>query len=292
MPNECADAFLDCIMKRSRYDTMMHMGMIILVMVVTPIIILGFIHTQDYLDTREISGIIGAQLLENLIFNFIIFSIVLALYKHHCRDILWMNALAGYAESYGHDVSELRGIIREFDDRGIRLVVKVFRIYIIALTVLTVIQGVAVSVKGLDIDTCVHIVEMLALLMLILLCISTGYQFKKLRKYDSLQRRFERLFCSMMSKELHGITPNAGRIWAKWVWPHVILMIVTVGLYSLPFSLYVVHTMNVHITTQHRFEGRLMVAIMEKEGATGIRRIEKDQGNRIGSAIRNFFWSS
>ena len=291
MSNESADAFLDCIMKRPRYDTMIHMGTVFLIVGVAPVVIMWFINSSHTAGTYEMIGIVGAHMLENLLFNFIIFSIVLALYKHHLRDILWMDALTGYARSYRHDVSKLESIMLEFDDRSIDKAIKLMRIYIAALIAVTILQAVFVSVHEMDINTCIRIMIAYMLMMLVMLCISTCYQFKKLRRYDRLQHRFENAFYSMMKGELKDISPNAKRIWTRYLWPHVIVMILTVGLYSLLFCFFVVHCMNVHLTTQHRYEGRLMRAIMNKEGAVGVRSVEKDMGRGIDSMFLNYFRS-
>lgn len=289
MPNPSADAFLDCIMKRSKYDTLIHMGTVFLMTIVAPIVITVYATNGSGMDEDKVIALIGTQMLENLIFNFIIFSIILALHKHHMRDIMWMDALIGYASSYGKDVSGMRAVRQRSTDDRLPAVVTAFRVYIVILTAVTVIQGVMVSVRGMDVDTCRSLVMTYSLIMLILLCISTAYQFKKLRKYNSLQFEFTRLFSKSMSCELGSIPSMTNRIWTKHVWPHVFLMVITAGFYAMPFSLFVIHSMNAHITSQHRYEGKLLRLMMEKEGATGITRTEQEDNDSTWSKILNFF---
>lgn len=290
MRNAGADAFLDCIMKRSSYDTLIHMGTILLLVILLPFVTSLYISLNDTILSNEtLEALAGARILENLIFNFIVFAIVLSLNKHHRRDILWMEALTEYAHSHGHNTASLTVTCARLRKDRTEAVTKGFLIYLILLTVASVFIGLFISIKELDMEACNWINSFSSMMMLIVLSIATAYQFHTLRRHDSLQNRFIALFKDMMRPDLGNIETHYRRIWSKRVWFHIILMVITGGLYSLFFVFYVVHSMNAHITSQHRFEGKLMRRIMEKEGAVGITKVDIEYDTGILQTIKNFF---
>lgn len=287
--NPGADAFLDCIMKRSNYDTIVHVWIIAIIGLMLPTFTVIFTGLHINETVTEYLGILsGALLLENLVFNFIIFCVTLALFRHHLRDVMWMDALISYAEGYGLDVGEMKRTRDSFHDTKIVWVMKASMIYLIVLALVTAFAALFVSIKDIDNETAGSLQSTLSTIMLVMLSVSTAYQFYKLRKFDKLQCRFTEIMSDTM-KGVIDVEPQGAKFHLISLWPHIALIVATFGLYSLPFSLYIVHCMNVHIRQQHDYEGKLIRLMMEKEGAKGVKRISSDSGSGIRTFLKNFF---
>jgi hypothetical protein len=68
---------------------------------------------------------------------------------------------------------------------------------------------------------------------------------------------------------------------------HIILMAVTLGIYSIFFLLWSTHLMNLHMKVQRRYEAKLLHWIAAREGAVGVEKVMEKRAS-VYNFLRHF----
>ncbi len=84
--------------------------------------------------------------------------------------------------------------------------------------------------------------------------------------------------------------PMVTGITVRRLWPHVVLMFATLGIYVVIFALWTIHTLNVHQSRQWTYEEELVKGIARLEGATGIIPVKADLGEGWMAIVNGFRW--
>lgn len=292
MANKYAESFLNCVLKRNESDNIMRLGALLMVVAVTPVVVIGAMIIQiwfyDMIEALDFNDFVGVMLITSTIAAFYMLFMVTSAHKHYLRDKRWMEALSGYAASYGRDTAEMDAVASQFDDAWISRIRKGFMYYFLIILVANVLQSILLFASVMEMTLSMEVVGWLFLIVNIELVIASLYLFIFVRKHDGLQCEFTSLFCESMKEELPDAVPMDTRIKNRMLWLHIILTIVTLGLYAFIFSLWVLHTMNLHIARQWTYEERLLKLIMARENATGIRKIDAEpETDLIKIAIKN-----
>lgn len=298
MGNPDADDFLTCVMGRSNDDTIIRVGSVLLLMVGIPAIMMVFIAALGTEDTDSIAFQLLTALENHLtsitlfysIFNsFIVYMIIQAYYKHHLRDMVWMSSLRGYASSGGKDVSELKKITGPFASNRAHIIVKVAFWYFAFVLISHTVMAIMLSTKTIDDYLATDITQIISAFLVFELALASCYVFVSVRKDDRIQCDFTSEWARLMKDEIPDAEPMATRIKMRRIWPHILIIIVTLGLYSFVFALWAVHTMNLHISRQNTYEESVLKWIMDREGAKGIEGIEEElQPGLVNLGLRMF----
>lgn len=112
MTDTGADRFLNCVMERNEYDTVMPVIVLALVSIGTPAYyaysMIKYQIETEYIFTPDFYYI--HVLFMSMIGVFLMYIIVRSLRNHHRRDLEWMDSLTDYARHEGKDVRELETI--------------------------------------------------------------------------------------------------------------------------------------------------------------------------------------
>ena len=131
-----------------------------------------------------------------------------------------------------------------------------------------------VYVEAPDMDV-LNVVYLSYALLLIQFIFTTGTTYRFPAKHDDAQHRFTK----ELQRCLPGIDqPAMGhevRIGSRII--HIILFVVTLGLYSIPLLLLANHGMNKHIRNQWKYETDLMMKIIRNEGGIGVEGFGSNQ---------------
>lgn len=287
-----SDRFLNCVLRRSDKDTVMLIVVLILVIVGTPCqtiyryyelyTIVGGLPDVD--DVYTLALFMGATTL------FVIYRMISALVSHHARDVEWMSALIEYAGSEGKDVSEMESLRAKMEAtveaKHGRYALCVF-IVMAALILLATIKYSVSETISLEQDMIVEF--FLITVVQILLCVANLYVYDRMIKTDRIQCEFTERFSDCMSDGWPVIGPMTTNIRAHSILPHMILMIITLGIYAIPFTLWTVHTLNIHINRQWGYEEDVVKWMMTRDGASSIKAVKKDEPSSRFDAVKRLF---
>lgn len=293
MGNEAADKFLTCVLRRTEKDRIMRLGSVALVVLLVPAAVFAFLlavmvllQVEIEIDPNDFAGII---LLIGILEVFVVFRMVNSYYQHQLRDIGWTESLTEYAESYGHDSSKLRKISEEMVNNRAKIFNTVFGAFFLLVLVVNSFQAFFVSINTMTTADATLVAEFTSLMSTILLCVGGAYVFVCARKHDHLQYEYSTVWSELMKFDLR-VEPMETGIKNRKLWPHIILMVVTLALYGYIFAIWSIHTMNVHISKQHTYEIDLLTKVMEKEGATGIEYVPKEYGKGLIGLVQRILF--
>ncbi len=290
MGNPHADRFLTCVLHRSRSDMLVRIGMLFVITAVIPGLMLLLLVILLYIDrVTNPDCLVALSIFMCLLISYIIYRMFRILHYHHVRDMIWMDSLTSYAESKGKDVSELRSIMNESEDTRSEQILRI--LYCIAM-----VQGVVAVLEGLYVIQDTQSMGILSttftaftIIILVETAFVSSYQFVKIRRYDDIQCRFTVEFSELFRDEL-GMMPMVTGITVRRLWPHVVLMFATLGIYVVIFALWTIHTLNVHQSRQWTYEEELVKGIAGLEGATGIIPVKADLGEGWMAIVNGFRW--
>ena len=282
--NEWADRFVDNVVRRSDWDTITKTSVITLVLVFPIVFALLFSfyvfyeNPDVFLDSENsiLVALVVSLVGECFLASLILFSLTARTHRHLRRDMLWMDALIGYVDSKGGDSERLRSIRGEVNDRW--WTVKTLFSMCIWLSIAVILGAIGIfmfyRVNVLDMDV-LNVVYLSYALLLIQFIFTTGTTYRFPAKHDDAQHRFTK----ELQRCLPGIDqPAMGhevRIGSRII--HIILFVVTLGLYSIPLLLLANHGMNKHIRNQWNYETDLMMKIIRNEGGIGVEGFGSNQ---------------
>lgn len=302
MTDTGADRFLTCVVRRSDKDSIIRIGALLLIMVVTPVV--AILLTLDILwvynrfiadptDVIELPNFIldhmddfaGAHLMEYTIGTFILYLILKTYLEHNERDVVWMDSLITYMESYGRGIEELISIRNQIYLDRIRRVARGFLVWFAFVITVCVFQALFISLRNLEPHMAVMTINILIFVMIVQLSFTSIYIYRHIAKHTVLQHRFTELF----AEEMSDIFPNLGTIEAIDakipLWKFVVPMILTFGLFSIISTMWSIHLMNDHIRDQWAYEEKLVRLIARHEGAIGVEHVHSEKKKTLPEKI-------
>ena len=269
-----ADRFLNCVMRRSESDSLFRIGVILSVTLLCPILVALIYYDlfDDIPDNAEVAiGLSGWTIL-----FYTIYLEVKGMNLHRIRDMGWISALASYARSRGCGSEEMDRFLESRGMANTGRAMKASKATFLLMFAFNSSLILLMRLSGLNVDQGDLIVNVISVAMVVELAATAAYIIKTLASHDSIQNEFTALFAEAMGDVLDVHEPMRTSLTGSRVrlWPHAILLVVTMGLYATVFNLLAVRKMNIHVTTQWSYENRLVVAIAKAEGAS---RVEKDE---------------
>ncbi len=262
-----ANRFLDCVLHRGGRDAVLS----IVVMLFAVIGIPGFILYQliplyfDYGVEFRIVDIYTYVLFMSVLVSFFTFIMTWTVVRHHKRDVEWMGALLEYAKGQGVNTIameplywNMKGLVDPWLNRYM------FAAFMVLMTA-NIVQSIMWFGEHLA------VLELIVIFfVLINLCIADVYVLHKMRAMDSIQIRFMHSFCDAFLSEQPVLEEMVTGIEMRSLWPHVLLMTISIGTYSLFFSMWCTHVMNVHIKEQWRYEEKVIRWMMARHDLDSI----------------------
>lgn len=281
--NESADAFADCVVRRTEYDTVMKPGLVVMTMVVPALIALamvtvimdanvGTVFTEDGVR----AGIVTALVTECCVVGFMLYVLSGRTSSHQRRDDIWARSLIGYAGSKGADTGELERLADRMHAKG-RSPLRVISLVLWGFSLVLLLA--MVFYFGLltgSIDRRIYVLAGAAYVLLILeFLLSTGATYGFPYAHEKAQIAFTEKLSSVLEGRgvrIEPMRPLVGK--PHWVIA-ILLFIVTLGLFTAVLFLFACRNMNIHIRNQHEYEDELLRIIIDAEGGSGVRPAEK-----------------
>lgn len=283
--NQWADRFTDNVVRRTERDSDTSVYVVFLLLCIPMFLAIVFsffvVETnQDIFDSMDIIEIAFSTIFvsECCIAGFLLYSYTRTDHDHQARDVEWMDALIGYVRSKGGDTSDMERIRKGIRTSGWS-VKKAFSgaMLLVDLAILAVIGIAAFLNVGMLAD---RLFQMLLVCYAVLLIqfvftVSTTVRFPF--RHDRVQCEFT----EALSVQLRGIgipmEPMDRSVRRSYLLIHILLFIVTLGLYSCVLLLLTSYLTSRHIKTQWKYEQRLMMEIISFEGGVGIEGIGSNQ---------------
>lgn len=276
--NDAADDFADCVAKRTGYDTVARTSLMLAIMVIPVAVgcITALLMMRSGMDSFDIArdGKIIATIgiaTECTIASYLLFMMTRRSRRHQKRDIVWMNALADYAESQGADVRKLRDLSKAASKRKGSVNYTTSGMIWLFSALYLVLVGI-MSYQKADIinEHMLMIAGASYILVLIQFILSAGSTSRFPGRHDRIQCEFT----GELSKSLRsaGIYSEPMRRSAGNLHPAIntFLFIITLGLFSIPLVIKANVELNRHIKTQWKYESDMLTRIIKAQGATGI----------------------
>jgi len=273
MSSTGANRFLDCVLHRGGNDTVLLIAVMLFAIVGIP----GFILYQIVPMIIET----GAEYSVEDFYVYLLFtSIMVALFtycmvssvvKHHARDVVWMDSLKEYAESQGKVTATMEPLCSKM--KG--LVDTRFKWYLLAALMVLIVANIIQATMYLRLYSIASYFELaISAFIVVNLGVAGLYVLDRMQKIDSVQTSFTREFCESMLGEQPILEEMVTGIKARSLMPHIVLMIATLGLYSLVLSVWSVHILNVHVRSQWAYEEVVIKWMMAKDNLDSIKVVE------------------
>ena len=274
---DAADRFLNCVIKRSDSDSLFRVGAILMLIVLAPLVVI-FVMFQILISGSGLMDT-GVTLVAWTAVLCVLYLEVKGLNSHCARDSEWMSSLAAYARSRGRGTDEMDSRAESASVAGTGRIMQATKYTFIAFAVAN--TAMAAFTSSHDIGSSTHAALSWAATAMIAaeLVLTSVYILRTVSKHDSEQCSFTSMFVEDMGDVIGFKSPMVTDVTkAKSdLLPHIQLLAVTLGVYSLFFNLYVVHRMNLHVSCQWAYEEGLLEAIAKAEGAVDVRRIERSR---------------
>lgn len=288
--NKAADAFVDCVVHRGDRDMMLKPSLFIAGLFIPVVVGTAAAFAVLWLDSanggqtfpgERYRECVTAMLLtaftaEAALSSFMLYCVARRNRNHLKRDAEWMDALSDFVDFHGGDSASMRRTA--LGSRSIigRAVTDLSMAVWIVLTLALVALGIGIfrtcDSAGLDGVTAAVLVMAVPVMLILLaqFAITVGSVFMFPSNHDAVQARFTEEFserCAGFGLEVGGMRHTVHR---RDIWPHLVLFVVTLGLYSFVYLFISCREMNRHLTEQWDYEEMLMRRIVEFEGGIGI----------------------
>ena len=291
--NQWADRFTDNVVRRTERDSGTSVYVVFLLLCIPMFLAIVFsvfvVETnQDIFDSTGIIEIAFSTIFigECCIAGFLLYSYTRTDHGHQARDVEWMDALIGYVGSKGGDTSDMERIRKSVRTSGWSAK-KTFSgaMLLVDLVILAAI-GIATFLDiGMLSDRSFQMLLVCYAVLLIqfVFTVSTTVRFPF--RHDRIQCEFT----EALSVQLRGIgipmEPMHRSVRRSYLLIHILLFIVTLGLYSCVLLLLTSYLTSRHIKTQWKYEQRLVLEILSFEGGVGI---DGTGSNQPKSAVARF----
>ncbi len=297
--SQAADRFTNSVADRWEDDTVIKPSLTVAI-VILPLLI-GWIFLVDtmfrhedflYLTDEEfeavlIIGMLIGFLVEIAVVSFLIFYVNLVNIKHQVRDSEWMDSLCEYVREKGGDASEMERIAKvesgriRYGSRKISLAIwALFSLALVALGFY--IHEVGFEITSLIAFSILFVIIPFMVLLLLQLLFTVRDVFSLPFNHDKGQVEFTKEFqtqCASFGLEVPSMEPSFK--WNRHRWVHVILMVITVGIYAILFVMMTCRRMNRHLTNQWDYEDDILQRIVQFEGGVGIGVQVEEEGREL-----------
>ena len=284
------DRFLTCVVRRSESDTIIRVGALLLIMVVVPV--MAILLTMDLLwvynnylsDPEEVieladfllnhlDDFVGAHLMEYTIGTFVLYLIFNSYLRHCKRDLVWMDSLIEYVDSYGRDTTRMRSIRNKADEKRTSRVTRGFLIWFIIVLSLCMLQALFISLRNMQTELAMTTINILILVMIVQMAFTSIYIYRHIVGHSRLQHVFTEEFRNQMSEDLPKLETTEALESHISIWKYLPLLVMTFGLFSIVSTLWSIHMMNHHIRDQWYYEEKTLRMIAIKEEVTAVDRV-------------------
>ncbi len=283
--NGWADRFTDNVIRRTERDICMSVYVVLLLLVLPPVAAAVFcpliieINHDIFVDGSDLAiAVVTAMVGECCMASFLLFSMNRAGRKHQSRDLEWMDALIGYVESKGGDTTEMHEVRDRIRMTGWK-VKGAFSGFMLLLGLILLLATGLFMYLGIDVIS--ENVRVLVVVSYVLLLIQLVFTMSTTIRFPYRHDKAQCLFTEALSTQLRHIgiptEPMKRSIHRRFMVVHIILFVVTLGLYSSVLLMLTIHRLNVHIRKQWKYEERLMADIIEFEGGVGVEGIGFNQ---------------
>jgi hypothetical protein len=306
MANTGVDRFLTCVIRRSEKDTIIRVGALILIMIVTPVVAILltldalWVYNNYIADPTEIiefpnfvlshlDDFAGAHMMEYSIGTYILY-LVFRSYLNHCeRDLEWMDSLIAYANHKGRNTENLTNIRNKGFIEKTRRVTKCFLIWFIIVLFVCGFQAVFISLKDMQPQLAVMTINILIFVMILQMAFTTIYIYRHIKYHTEVQHEFTTEFAKIMPEMAPKMETTECFIKDVALWKFLVPMILTFGLFSILSTMMSIHLMNHHIRDQWVYEEKLVRRIAHEEKAVGVEKVFSDREKTLAEKVLMVF---
>ena len=293
--NKAADAFVDCVVHRGDRDMMLKPSLFIAGLFIPVVIGTAVAFAVLWLDSANGNPtfpedrykecvtvmLLTAFTAEAALSSFMLFCVTRRNRNHLKRDTEWMEALSDFVDFHGGDSASMRRTaLRNRSVIG-GTATNLSMVIWIVLTLALVALGIGIfrtydsaSLDGVTMAVLVMAVPVM-LILLAQFAITVGSVFIFPSNHDAVQARFTEEFSEKCAGFGFRVDKMNHTVHRRDIWPHLILIVVTLGLYSFVYLFISCREMNKHLAEQWDYEEMLMRRIVEFEGGTGIECVGK-----------------
>lgn len=293
--NKAADAFVDCVVHRGDRDMMLKPSLFIAGLFIPVVVGTAVAFAVLWLDSANGNAtfpeeryrecitvmLLTAFTAEAALSSFMLFCVTRRNRNHLKRDAEWMEALSDFVDFHGGDSASMRrtalGSRSVIGGTVTNLSMAVWIILTLALVALGI--GIfrtydSASLDGVTVTVLIMAVPVM-LMLLAQFAITVGSVFVFPSNHDAVQAKFTEEFSEKCAGFGFRVNRMQHTVHRRDIWPHILLVAVTLGLYSFVYLFISCREMNKHLTEQWAYEEDLMRRIVEFEGGTGIECIGK-----------------
>ena len=276
MSANAADRFLNCVMKRSDSDSLFRIGAFLMITILAPAI--AFVVMHEFLGSGSSIADTGVELVAWTAILYALYLEVKGLNLHLARDAEWADSLASYARFRGRGSDEIDSLAGSMRDAGNGRAMQVTKYTFLAMAVVNIAAAVLTGNRDIGVTSQSILTWAALILTVVEMAFTSAYILETITKHNFQQCKLTSLFVESMGGIINIGEMSTGAAKEKIdLLPHIILLMITLGVYSLFFNLFVLHRMNNHISCQWEYEERLLEEIAKAEGATDVRRIEVER---------------
>lgn len=282
-----ADRFLNCVLNRSKRDMVLKILVLLLIVLGTPAYMInGILSFQIGIGEFYLDHYFTVVMFMSAIAAYIIYDIVKSLVQHKERDVEWMSALIEYASFFGKDTEGLSSIRDEIPGLVTRGYLKGAFLLFIAEAVWAIVQATLDMSFFLESEVIIVIEVIDTAFIFVMLSVVCLIVHDRISIIDVLQSRFTAVFSELMDDGNRRLEPMPKAVWRSKPLRHMFLMIATLGFYSIPYSLWTVHQMNLHIKRQWAYERSVLEWMAARDGAISVEKVEKEKRGGVLHNIR------
>ncbi len=293
--NKAADAFVDCVVHRGDRDMMLKPSLFIAGLFIPVVVGTAVAFAVLWLDSANGNAtfpeeryrecitvmLLTAFTAEAALSSFMLFCVTRRNRNHLRRDAEWMEALSDFVDFHGGDSASMRrtalGNKSIIGGAATNLSMAIWMILTLALVALGIgifLTYDSASLDGVTVTVLVMAVPVL-MLLLVQFAVTVGSVFFFPSNHDAVQAKFTEEFSDRCAGFGFRVNRMQHTVHRRDIWPHILLVAVTLGLYSFVYLFISCREMNKHLTEQWAYEEDLMRRIVEFEGGTGIECIGK-----------------
>ncbi|MBE6523564.1 MAG: hypothetical protein E7Z65_01635 [Thermoplasmata archaeon] len=264
MDADCSE-FRTCIQERNRYDTIVN-GLISTLLALMPMVFFfAFLFVPSIIPQfyfLTFSSNCDHQSIEIgvfcLVVQYINYSMYLRMERHSKRDFTWRSSLIHCTESLGADVSEMRAKHEAISSRD-TFKMKVPCLISIGITMLGLFYIVTRPINPNEYDVfytaaAVALIGAPVITFILTMPANLGYPYR----HETDQFEFTEIMKGALAEKGIFIESFPRKVkHIRWT-IHLVLFIVTLGLYSLYILVMMFRSMNEHIRYQWEYETRLL----------------------------------
>ncbi len=291
MPNPYADEFVDCVLKRNETDRAIGFQGMILGLILAPLAAIGAVFYLHYEVDSDLGfdDFVGLEIMLIALYAFFVFRMMDSMNQHRMRDRVWTWALIGYASYSGHDVADLEDMVSGRGDDRMGAITRATKVVAVIVAILVVLIAflIVYFVVNPVYDAPLIIIPM-ALGIYFELGFVGVYTYAMISDHDYVQHMFVDRFNEIMEGDLGRMESMGPGLKRMKLWPHIALMVVTLGIYSIIFAFWSTRCVKIHMNQQWVYEEDLLARIMEREGAVGVEYDDADRNKGIRRYINSF----